>query len=233
MINSRITLFGDSLGKGIVTFGNERKVAENNAVKLFEKKYSVSIDNRSRFGETLARSACRGVFKKFAESFDRSQKNAVVIELGNNDCSYDWRSVAKDPNAAHTSFSTLEDFTMQYEKTVEDLRASGAEVFCCSLVPINAKRYFDNVIGSLCDKEKVLEFFKGDYTVIYRHHEMFSNAVTALCKSLQVPLIDLRTPFLDELDLNGLLCGDGIHPNELGQKKMFEAVCKFTESYLA
>ena len=233
MINARIALFGDSIGKGIVTDRNERKITALNAVSLFEKKYSVNIDNRSRFGQTIAKSYKRKDFERYLDSLDKTEKNAVVIELGSNDCAYFWQSVANDPDGKHDSITPIEEFIDYYQKILSMLIKSGVPVFCCSLVPINAKRYFDNVIGKICDKDSVLRYFNGDYTTIYRHHEMFSNAITKICNACCVPVIDLRSPFLNTLDFNSLLCEDGIHPNERGQKLIFEKVSEFTERYLA
>ena len=233
MINARIALFGDSIGKGIVTSDSERKITPFSAVSLFEKKYSVNIDNRSKFGQTLAKSFLRKDFEKYVAAIDKQEKNAAVIELGGNDCAYFWENVALNPDRPHDPVTPINEFIEYYQNILSLLISNGVTVFCCSLVPINSKRYFDNVIGKLCDKDKVLRFFNGDYTTIYRHHEMFSNAITRICGGRRVPLIDLRSPFLDSLDFNSLLCEDGIHPNDRGQKMIFDKVSEFTERYLA
>ena len=232
MINADIALFGDSIGKGIVN-ENGLKVTPSNAVSLFEKKYSVRIDNRSRFGQTISKSYNRKVFDDYVNSLDPEKKHAAVIELGGNDCAYFWENVAKAPYEKHDSVTPLRDFIDYYDKVLNLLIKNRVTVFCCSLVPINAKGYFDNVIGKICDKSKVLEYFNGDYTTIYRHHELFSKAITDLCYGYCVPVIDLRSPFLDTLEFSSFLCEDGIHPNERGQKLIFDKVSEFTEKYLA
>lgn len=233
MINAKIVLFGDSIGKGIVTERNERAVTSANAVHLFENKYSIEIDNRSKFGQTVAKCCRRKEIEKYLESLDRSVKNAVIIELGGNDCAYFWENVASAPDVKHDSVTPLKEFVEYYQNMLSTIITSGVPVFCCSLVPINAKKYLDNVIGKICDKEKVLKYFNGDYTVIYRHHEMFSDAIKSICYASCIPVIDLRETFVKTGDSDAYLCEDGIHPNERGQRLIFETVCDFAEGYLA
>ena len=232
MVLSNISVFGDSIGKGIITFGDKKGVSDRSAVKLFEERFHTIIDNRSKFGQTLAKSFRRGEFDKYIKTIKKDDEATVVIELGNNDCAYFWENVAINPYQPHDPVTPLGEFIRIYEETIKKLLSSGAKVVCCNLVPINSQKYFDNVIGRICDKTKVLEFLRGDYTTIYRHHEMFSNAIAQICAKYNVPLIDLRKPFLDSLDFSSLFCDDGIHPNERGQKLIFDSVAAFTEKYV-
>ncbi|OLA10604.1 MAG: hypothetical protein BHW12_01870 [Coprobacillus sp. 28_7] len=53
--DKNITIFGDSISKGVsITDGKIVKV-ENNAVNLLEEHYGISINNKSVFGQTLKR----------------------------------------------------------------------------------------------------------------------------------------------------------------------------------
>ena len=232
MINAKLVLFGDSIGKGIVTEASERAVTSANAVSLFEKKYSVTIDNRSKFGQTVAKCVQRQEIEKFLDTLDGSVKTAVIIELGGNDCAYFWEKVAEDPDVKHDSVTPFNEFIDYYQKMLSLLVTSGVPVFCCSLVPINARKYLENVIGKICDKEKILKYFDGDYTVIYRHHETYSNAIKSICYASCIPVIDLRETFEKTGDVDAYLCEDGIHPNERGQRLIFGKVCEFAEGYL-
>lgn len=228
MLFGNISLFGDSIGAGVKVDGDKRSFSKRSAVRLFEEKYSVSVDNRSKFGQTLAKTFLRKTFDNYVEEVNGGD-NTVIIELGGNDSAYYWKIVAAQPEKHHDPVTPLKEFVDYYERALSTLTKK-VKVFCCNLVPIDPKRYFDNVIGRICDKNKVLEFFNGDYTVIYRHHEMFNNAVVASCATKNVPVIDIRSPFLDTFDFSSLLCDDGIHPNDLGQQLIFSSVCDFVET---
>lgn len=56
-VNKRITVFGDSIGKGITTDGGRIEVLPTYAIKLFENEYGVKIENLSAFGNSLKRFA--------------------------------------------------------------------------------------------------------------------------------------------------------------------------------
>ena len=50
-----ITLFGDSIGKGVFTDGGKIEVIKDNAAKLYSDWSGLSIDNRSGYGQSLKR----------------------------------------------------------------------------------------------------------------------------------------------------------------------------------
>ena len=104
MVLSNISVFGDSIGKGIITFGDKKGVSDRSAVKLFEERFHTIIDNRSKFGQTLAKSFRRGEFDKYIKTIKKDDEATVVIELGNNDCAYFWENVALNPDRPHDPF---------------------------------------------------------------------------------------------------------------------------------
>ena len=232
-INANIALFGDSIGKGVVHKKHEFLVTPNNAVKQFEEKYGVKVDNRSRFGQTIVKAVKRKVFTDFVEKMDASVRHVAVIELGGNDCDFFWENVAKKPDGEHDAITPLKEFVEYYEKAITYLIKNKVTVVCCNLTPIDSERYFNNVIGKFCDKNKVLDYFKGDFNVIFRNHEAYSKAITDICGNYLIPVLDIRTPFLNVGDFTTLLCEDGIHPNEAGQQVLFDTVEKFIAGYLA
>ena len=53
LANKRITVFGDSIGKGITTDGGKIEILPTYAIKLFEDEYRVKIENNSIYGNSL------------------------------------------------------------------------------------------------------------------------------------------------------------------------------------
>ena len=80
-----ITVFGDSIGKGISTDNGKIEILKDNAVALIEKEYSLKIDNRSVFGQSLKRITQKGIIEKYLENLEKNENNVVVLELGGND----------------------------------------------------------------------------------------------------------------------------------------------------
>ena len=225
--NTKITVFGDSIGKGINTDSGKIEVMADNAVGLFEKEFNINVDNRSVYGQSLKRIVERGLVDRYIENIDRSQKNVVVIELGGNDADFNWRQVAENPDVYHGPQTDVKQFSKFYGETIKKLNGAGVKVVVCTIVPIDSERFFNRVIGGLTDKNRVLEFFKGDFNTIHRHQEMFNNEILKNAYSTGSLVIDLRKEFLDTNDFENLMCYDGIHPNAQGHQKIYGAVNEF------
>lgn len=225
--NLSVTVFGDSIGKGVFTDGGKIEVLKDNAVNLFERWKGIKVDNKSGYGQSLRRICEKGVIDKYIEGLDKNAENVAVIELGGNDADFDWKQVALTPVEEHYPKTSVEEFSSLYAETIRKLIAADVRPVICTIVPISSKRYFDNVISKLCDGEKVLEFFKGDVNTIHRHQEMFNNEILKNSYRAGVDVIDLRKKFLDTNEFESLICKDGIHPNTEGHERIFDAVKSF------
>lgn len=226
----KITVFGDSIGKGVFTDGGKIEVLKNNAVDLFSAWSGIEIDNRSGYGQSLKRLVERGFIKRYITELDKTKRNAVVIELGGNDADFDWRAVAADPESEHLPKTSVGEFGELYREVINEFKANGVMPVVCTIVPISSERYFENVISKTADGAKVMEYFKGDFNTIHRHQEMFNNEILKNAFGAGVKVIDLRREFLNSNEFEGLICRDGIHPNALGQEKIFEAARDFART---
>ena len=227
--DTKITLFGDSIGKGITTDNGKIELLSQTAVGLFEDDYGLKIDNRACYGQSVKRLTKKGVVDSYIKSIDKGRNNVAVIELGGNDADFDWKTVGLSPNGEHTPNTEIKEFSSLYGETISKLQDAGVKVVACTIVPIDSKRFFNRVIGGLTDKNRVLEFFKGDYNTIHRHQEMFNNEILKNAYSQGAKVIDLRRKFLDTNDFEGLMCLDGIHPNERGQAEIFSAINEYVK----
>ena len=224
---TRITVFGDSIGRGITTDNGKIERLPNGAVDLFEKDYGINVDNRSVYGQSLKRVCQRGMIDKYINELEEKEQNVVVLELGGNDADFNWKMVAENTSLNHDSNTSIKEFGRLYGETVKKLTSAGVKVVACTIVPIDSERFFNRVIGSLTDKSKVMEFFKGDFNTIHRHQEEFNNEILKNAYTQGAKVIDLRRSFLHTNDFKGLMCQDGIHPNGKGHEQMYSAVKEF------
>lgn len=228
-MNKNITVFGDSLAKGIVTKDGRLEVLENNCINLLNKYYNTNINNVSYYGQTLTRLCSKGIIEKYIKKINSNEKNIVVIELGGNDSDYDWREIEKNPREAHNEKTPL----IKYKQLLEEITSlsikNNIEVILTTLPPICEQRYFENVISKIADKEKVLLFLNNDITNIYRHQELYNQVIINVAKEKNIKLIDLRSIFLSSIDFLDYLCEDGIHLNEEGHKLVFEYIKRIND----
>lgn len=227
MKDAIITLFGDSIGKGVFTDGGKIEVIKDNAAKLYSDWSGLAIDNRSGYGQSLKRTLDKGVIDRYIAEADKNARNVAVIELGGNDADFDWKAVAAAPDGKHFPKTRIEEFSAMYKKLLSDLRDGGIETVVCTIVPISSERYFENVISKVADGDSVLKYFRGDVNTIHRHQEMFNNEILKNAFACGADVIDLRREFLDTNEFENLICRDGIHPNAVGHRAIFEAARAF------
>ena len=222
-------IWGDSLLKGIIFDEKEGRYhpSKKSSVKLFEQNFPIQIKNNSRFGCTAPKALenlKRALDKGFAA-------DAVLLEFGGNDCDFDWGEVSKHPDIHHEPHTPYVQFVETMKKMVQLLKKHQITPVLMNLPPIDSERYF-NWIASLegVDGDRVLYWLK-EKNIIYRQQELYSRAIEKLAYREGLPLIDVRSPFLQQHDYCNYLCVDGIHLNELGQKRMSEVFSSYAKEY--
>ena len=154
MIN--ICIWGDSVMRGVVYDDDAGKYVflDNACIPETAKKFDIQYVNNSRFGMTVPRAFDR--MKKSLES-NLLKPDFALIELGGNDCDYDWSSVAANPDRDFEPNTPVD----QYEETIiamiQLLREKGIEPVLASLHPIDAVRYFDWITKDGVPKESLLK----------------------------------------------------------------------------
>ncbi|MFA6860628.1 MAG: SGNH/GDSL hydrolase family protein [Clostridia bacterium] len=227
--NINITIFGDSIPKGIVYLDDKIQIAENCTVNILESFYNIKINNKSAYGQTLIRIVERQEIEKYISSFNISNKNVVFMCVGGNDSDYNWKEVEKSPEQNHCSKTSISEFAETIEKTVLKLKNNNVEVFLCTLVPIDSNRYMENMISKIANPEKIMAFLNNDVTNISRHQELFNNEIIKCAIKHNCPLLDIRSKFLMKRDYLDYYCIDGVHPNLKGQKFLAEKIVEDIE----
>ena len=218
-----VTVYGDSILRG-VRFQDGRYLIDHSWENSLADEFGLQITNRSRFGNTIGKamprieqdSAAPGTGERYA-----------LLELGGNDCDYDWAAITAAPEAEHECKTPPGTFLAAYRRAIRLLRESGRRVVLASLPPINSELYLRFLCRDGLSRENILRWL-GDVERIYRWQESYSGMVEQLARTERVPLIDLRGAFLrDDRRPEALLCADGIHPSMLGQGLIFETLSDF------
>lgn len=220
----KITLFGDSIPKGIIYEDNQLKKLSQTAVALVTKHFDFELDNFSFYGQTLKRLQEKGIIDQYLEKIDENEYNIAVISLGGNDSDYNWKVVASSPHEKHLPNTPLKEFEKMLDETIKKLQQKKVKVILTNIPPINSKRYFENIIAKQADKEKVLDFLHGDVENIYRHQELYSMLITKCAMKNNCRLLDIRGEFLWDIECLDKLCIDGIHPNEMGHELIANSI---------
>lgn len=228
----KIFAFGDSVMKGVVTSAEpicngtvKYKVAEDNFVNTCARRLGVSIENRSRFGSTVLNG-----MDCLERYFDRIGKgDIVVLEFGGNDCNFDWKAIAADPDGEHQPKLTLAQFLAAYNRVIDRVEKAGAIPVLLSLPELDSQRFFDHVSKGL-DRENIMKWLKGDVNNIAHWHEQYNIEVFKLGISRGIRVIDISSAFLRQRRISDYLCEDGMHPNEAGHRLIAEAIMSVVSS---
>jgi lysophospholipase L1-like esterase len=223
----RIEVFGDSILKGIQLNKEQRYCVDNNIdVELLTRRFSLDINNRSKMGCTITKAD--SLIDKFL--LDAADCNAVVMDLGGNDCDFNWSEVSADPDALHEPHTPIGLFEETYHKIINKLKNNGIVPILTTLPPLDPQRFFDWWCKNL-NKEVLLNWL-GSVQSIYRFQENYSRVVERIAKAAAVPIVDIRGAFLRDRKIEHLICDDGTHPNTAGQHIITRAFLEFGENYL-
>ena len=218
-----VTVYGDSILRG-VRFQDGRYVIDRSWEERLAETFGLRITNRSRFGNTIGKAMPR--IERDSETPCAAEEYAL-LELGGNDCDYDWAAVSDAPDAAHECKTPPERFLEFYRRAIRLLKESGRKVVLATLPPVSSERYLRFLCRDGLSRENIVRWL-GDVEHIYRWQESYSRMVDRLAREENVPIIDLRGAFLrDQRQPEALLCADGIHPSEQGQCLIFRTLSDF------
>ncbi len=228
-LSNNIMIFGDSIMKGVILSESEARyrICSALGIDALAARFSLNIDNRSRFGCTIEKGSA--VLRR---TLDRiSDCSTVILEYGGNDCDFDWAAISAAPEKEYLPNTPIDRFSELYAETIEYLRGKGISPVLTTLPPLCSERYFNWICRNGLSKENILAWL-GDINAIYRYQERYSRAVEKLAKRFNTAIIDLRGAFLEERHLEDLYCADGIHPNEKGQRLIHSVFGSFFEKAL-
>jgi len=225
-LKRNVEVFGDSILKGVQLDESLRYRVDNNIdVNLLEKKYKLSINNFSKFGCTISK-AYAVIEKRFKSNLPKC--DAIVLNLGGNDCDFDWRAVAERPQEEHEPNTPLDIFSDTYKKVIEFLKEKRIRPIITTLPPLDAQKFFNWFCGSLERKADILKWL-GTVESIYRWQENYSRTIEKIAEETGTLLVDLRGAFLKYRRLEHLLCVDGTHPNTEGQRVITQGFLEFID----
>ncbi len=229
MLVSEILIMGDSVFKGVIFDSARQRYAllKNSAVQLLSGLLPLPIVNRSQMGRT----APEGLALLQAQPPSELKGRVVVLEFGGNDCDFDWRAVAGNPELPHTPNTPAGAFTDALFRMISRVRDCGGRPVLATLPPLDANRYLNWITRDGLSRESILRFI-GEPARIYRWQEFYSTLILRLAAETLCECVPIREAFLEQVRGEDVLCADGIHPNESGHKIIADAAYHFAQGLL-
>ena len=224
-----ICIIGDSITGGVVYLSDLEKYThwKDSFVNLLGASLDSEVKNHSKFGCTSSAALKR--LERYAKVI--SACPTTLVRLGGNDSDFNWPAVAAEPEAPHDCNTPMEKFKEYYNKVLDGIQALGSKPVVINLIPVYGQRYFD-WFSRKCDP-KARRRFLGTTDSIEHWNEMYNLAVMRIAARRGVPMLDVRSAFLQKRNFDGLFSEDGIHPSPEGHRRMFEYVLPQTREILA
>ncbi len=225
-----VVIYGDSIMKGATPEGENRyrSVLPRFLPKLAEK-YGLAVTNKARFGSTIDRGYAL-LQKDLNEQI--APYSYALVEYGGNDCDFDWAAIAQAPEKEHQPHTSIATFTRILETMAHELMQKGVKPLLMTLPPLDAERYLSFICRGGISRANIVQWL-GETQMIYRFQEMYSAAILKLALARGLPLVDVRSYFLDKHNYGDLVSQDGIHPSEEGYALIHTAFDEYLRGYLA
>ena len=236
-LQRNVEVFGDSILKGVqLDDGSMRYRVDNNIdVEMLEKKFRLNISNFSKFGCTISKaySLIEKRFRSDKHEADEDADNitvcdAIVLNIGGNDCDFDWKAIAEHPDEEHQPNTPVDVFCDTYKKIIEFLKENGIRPILTNLPPLDAQKFFDWFCSGIDKSANIIKWL-GTVETIYRWQEYYSKTIEKIAEETGTLIVDLRGAFLKHRKLEHLLCADGTHPNTEGQRVITQGFLEFIE----
>ena len=222
----KLVALGDSIIKGVlVQSEGERSrysLADKSIVECCAEKLGGESLNLGKMGCTIE--AGERILNRYLDKMSGAQY--VLLEYGGNDSDYNWQEIAEAPEKEHFPRTRLEVFEQVYERVINKIKEMGAIPLVLSLPPMDAERYFAFFSQKWEDgfRANVMRWLGGSTNTIMSGHELYNLATMRVAQRTGVQWIDVTSGLLKDNHFRDYLCDDGIHPNEMGQRKMAEAI---------
>lgn len=222
--NYSVVVYGDSITRGVVYDCDKSKYTniKDCFVNLVSSSINGTVYNAGRFGSTIK----RGISKIYSDVIKKSP-DIVLIEFGGNDCDFNWKDVAENPNVDHEPNTDIPTFKNILLNMIETVRNSGATPILMTLPPLDSEKYFKWITRDDKNFECNILKWLGDENIIYKWHSLYNDTIKEVAEKTMTTIIDVRSEFLKYIDYSRFLCIDGIHPNEEGHSIIAQAILRF------
>ncbi len=214
----KITVFGDSVLKGVITTPQTTSlfdVTENNSLSLAQKELGFELDNRSIYGNVITKGQTK--FNKWLEK--GGSADICIIEFGDNDSDYDWAPISQNPDAEYNFKTPLVDYLRILKEMTEACKKNNILPILASVPKLIPERWINSISKGL-NKDNILKFLKGDINTLANNQELYYKEMQSFASENKIKLIDMRQALIDKENYADLICMDGIHPSEAGYELM-------------
>lgn len=216
----KIICFGDSLTRGISIVKGRLRIIKQNypniLANLVESFPSIEIINKGVFNDNSDL-----LMNRIDKDVIAEKPDAVLINVGGNDCNFKWDEVAALPDGEHEPIVPIERYVENLTAIIAEFQDKHITPFLITLPPLDPARYYRSICTQFGPS---IAHWVSSVGGIEHWHGMYNRRLKQLASELNVTLIDVRTYLKETGNLNQLISDDGIHLTSEGYKEMSKAI---------
>jgi acyl-CoA thioesterase I len=215
-MHKSVLFLGDSIVKGVSLEDGRYKVLESSYYNKFKETVFSRTKNEGKFGLTS---------EKLLSKIDRLKEykpDIVFISIGANDCNYDWKAVAENPESIHYPAVVKNQFEDNLCSVYDYFLNNNVTTISLNYPPLHAEKFF-NFLASKYSGENIHKWL-GNISKIYYHHESYNNIFETVTRNYGIDMIDIRSRFLKDDNLEDLIGIDGMHPGTKGHELIYRTI---------
>lgn len=214
----KIICFGDSLTRGVSFVKGRIRIIKDNYPALLGKLFAL---NNSE--DTIVLN--KGVFndnsdlllKRLEKDVLSEHPNYVLLNVGGNDCNFQWQEVAEHPNSDHQPIVPINQYIENIAQMVTKMKHSNITPILLTLPPLDPVRYYK----SIADRYgTAISHWISCCGGIEHWHGLYNFHLNKLIEQLNLPSIDIRSALKKAGNIADFISDDGIHLNAEGYKEM-------------
>ena len=207
---------GDSIVKGVSMENGRYKVLESSYYNKFKDTVFSKTKNNGKFGLTSEKLLSN------IEKITESEPDIVFISIGANDCNYNWKEISENPESTHLPAIGKSQFEDNLCSTYDYFLKNNVSTISLNFPPLHAEKFF-NFLASKLSGENIIKWL-GNISRIYYHHESYNNIFETVTRNYGIDMIDIRSRFLLDDNLEDLIGIDGMHPGAAGHELIYKSI---------
>ncbi|WP_433750937.1 SGNH/GDSL hydrolase family protein [Falsibacillus pallidus] len=219
----KMICLGDSITRGVSFTGGRLRIMKENYPSLLQQNFvqtgkeQIEIINKGVFNDNSD-----SLIKRVDKDVILEQPDFALLNIGGNDCDFNWGKVAEEPDSPHEPTVPIERYLKNVSQLIDTLKTADITPIVLTLPPLDPVRYYKNIASRFGTS---ISHWINTVGGIEHWHGSYNRSLNMLLDQMDsIKRIDVRSYIKKAGDLASLISDDGIHLTKKGYKVMSDAI---------
>ncbi|WP_044022283.1 SGNH/GDSL hydrolase family protein [Bacillus sp. SG-1] len=226
----KIVCFGDSLTRGVSYVKGRLRIVKENYPNILQQLFSennkeVSVVNKGVFNDNSEL-----LLNRLEKDVIKERPNYVIIEIGGNDCNFNWHEVAEKPWEKHQAIVPMNQYLDNLKAIITNIKQHDIIPVVATLPPLDPVRYYKNISEKY---SPAISHWISEVGGIDYWHGLYNRNLNKLTEEYNILKVDVRSALKKAGNLMDFISDDGIHLTEEGYKILSQEIYRNIEKWSA